>query len=291
MMRRMRALEERQLQTSSVGCWCEGFHMVQKNTSSDSYCDATAASIPLLLLLYLQSAVAELALASCPPPPRPTLPPSSFPHSQASITSSPFKGHLRGISPPSLTFTPTMSRVLTRRQQWRRVKHEKSTGSELFRTVDFSRPTLQESQSDTNVSLSKLFDSSLNLFRSVSAPGRSSMTVPIRRKKSVSFETAVVRVILIPTRQEMTKCLMDDPIWWSTDDYILFKTEALEELRELMSRHAHLDPKMASRLLYQPEYDVVFDELVSNSQRQIFRCLERPEEVNSSQHDVEAGYC
>ena len=117
------------------------------------------------------------------------------------------------------------------------------------------------------------------------------MTVPLRRKKSVSFETSVVRVILIPTRQELMKILMDDPIWWSSDDYILFKTNALEELRELMSRHAHLDPKMATRLLYQPEYDVEFNELSENAQHQPFRCLEHPKDVNSNQYDVESGYC
>ena len=201
---------------------------------------------------------------------------------------------LRGIplgSIPSLSSIPSMSKVLTRRQQWRRVKHDKTPGSELFRSVDFSRPTLQESQSDTNVSLSKLFDSSMNLFRSVSAPGRASMTVPTRRKKSVSFETSVVRVILIPTRQELMNVLIDDPIWWSTDDFILFKTDALEELRELMSRHSHLDPKMASRLLYQPEYDTEFGGLLDSTQHLSFRCLEHPEDVNPNQHDLESGYC
>ena len=116
------------------------------------------------------------------------------------------------------------------------------------------------------------------------------MTVPLRRKK-VSFETSVVRVILIPTRQELMKVLMDDPIWWSSDDYILFKTNALEELRELMSRHAHLDPKMASRLLYQPEYDSEFNDLSENALHHQFRCLEHPMDVNSNQYDVESGYC
>lgn len=183
-----------------------------------------------------------------------------------------------------------MSQVLTRRQQWRRVKHDKTAGSELFRSLDFSRPTLQESKSDTNVSLSKLFDSSLNLFRSASAPGRTSMTVPPRRRKSVSFENAVVRVILIPTRYELMKCLADDPIWWCSDDYILFKSEALNELRELMSRHTHLDPKMASRLLYQPEYDVQFNDLTAISQRTSSCCLEQSKDATVDPCDVETGF-
>ena len=85
--------------------------------------------------------------------------------------------------------------------------------------------------------------------------------------------------------------LIDDPIWWSTDDFILFKTDALEELRELMSRHSHLDPKMASRLLYQPEYDTEFGGLLDSTQHLSFRCLEHPEDVNPNQHDLESGYC
>jgi hypothetical protein len=148
---------------------------------------------------------------------------------------------------------------MTRRQQWRRVnlKYENdSSNRELFlESMDLTRPPIQSSVSDPRLTLNGLFDSAVNLLRSTSVPGNSSMETPARHKKKVSFQNSVIRIVLIPTRSEIIRVTKDDPIWWSSDDYIYFKAEAVRELKEIMSAHVNMDAKTAIKYMYQPEFN------------------------------------
>jgi hypothetical protein len=64
---------------------------------------------------------------------------------------------------------------------------------------------------------------------------------------------ATVSVVLIPTRHEIRNVTKNEPLWWTSSDYIFFKCEAIHELKEFMELHTHLDSKDAVKILYQPD--------------------------------------
>ena len=143
------------------------------------------------------------------------------------------------------------SGLLTRRQQWRRVKHEKNS-SDIMLGIG-SR--LHESSSEPRLIRNTIFES-MSFLRSLSAPLYT--TTPnstTKVKKSVSFNRRVVRVILIPTKEEMIEATAKEPLWWAPEEYTVFKNEAVAELKYVMSSHVNMDSKMSLKFLYQPEFD------------------------------------
>ena len=58
----------------------------------------------------------------------------------------------------------------------------------------------------------------------------SSKAVP---KRMVAFQP-LVRVVLIPSRQEYATADLLTTLWWEDSDYSFFKTTAVGELRALM---------------------------------------------------------
>lgn len=134
------------------------------------------------------------------------------------------------------------------------MKHVPENVESLY-SVNSTRSTLIASQSDQTLNGS-IFER-VPFLRSFSTPNAAG---PVRRKKQVSFERCVLRIVLIPTRQEIMRVTADEPIWWGSDDYASFKADAVKELKETMSRHACMDSKAAIKLLYQPDE---FDQSIS----------------------------
>ena len=69
-----------------------------------------------------------------------------------------------------------------------------------------------------------------------------------KEQRNIRF-SATVHVCLIPTRQEMK--LTIDELFWKPCDYNTFKTEAVAELKALLTSQG-LTPKQAITELYQP---------------------------------------
>lgn len=82
-----------------------------------------------------------------------------------------------------------------------------------------------------------------------------------KEQRNIRF-SATVHVCLIPTRQEMKMTI--DELFWKSCDYNTFKTEAVAELKALLTAHG-LTPKQAITKLYQPndqdreEYNMIID--------------------------------
>lgn len=74
-------------------------------------------------------------------------------------------------------------------------------------------------------------------------------------KRKVRFQ-AQVRVVLIPSRTEYSTADLAQFLWWDETDYVLFKTSAIHELKELMRFRAEkITTKEAIAILYQPSFD------------------------------------
>jgi len=82
-----------------------------------------------------------------------------------------------------------------------------------------------------------------------------------KEQRNIRF-SATVHVCLIPTRQEMK--LTIDELFWKPCDYNTFKTEAVAELKALLTSQG-LTPKQAITELYQPndqdreEYNMIIE--------------------------------
>jgi hypothetical protein len=74
---------------------------------------------------------------------------------------------------------------------------------------------------------------------------------PSSTKKQVRF-SAAVRVVLIPTVAEYRQVGLADLMWWSDCHYSEFKTSAVNELKEYMTKHTGSNAKEAIKALYQP---------------------------------------
>ncbi len=70
------------------------------------------------------------------------------------------------------------------------------------------------------------------------------------KRKSVMF-SARVHVVLIPSITEYETAGLASLMWWTDDDYRMFKQYALEEVKDFMLRFKILDSKEAIRRLYQ----------------------------------------
>ena len=70
-------------------------------------------------------------------------------------------------------------------------------------------------------------------------------------KRMVAFQP-LVRVVLIPSRQEYATADLLTTLWWEDSDYSFFKTTAVGELRALMLAKGITNLKEAIKDLYQP---------------------------------------
>ena len=79
--------------------------------------------------------------------------------------------------------------------------------------------------------------------------------------KKVTFQS-LIRVILIPSKDEYVRADLFDALWWRELDYASFKLSAFGELKSLMLSRNIKSSKEAINLLYQPSVDKNATELI-----------------------------
>jgi hypothetical protein len=79
-------------------------------------------------------------------------------------------------------------------------------------------------------------------------------TVKPVAKRRVAFQP-LVRVVLIPSRNEYIAAGLLSILWWEDSDYSSFKTSAVKELKALMISRGIYNSKEAIKVLYQPSID------------------------------------
>lgn len=95
-------------------------------------------------------------------------------------------------------------------------------------------------------------------------------------KKRVAFQP-LVRVVLIPSRNEYIAAGLLSILWWEDSDYSSFKTSAVRELKALMISRGIYNSKEAIKVLYQPgidDFDEIFNDFPSRSMSE--DCLNSP---------------
>jgi hypothetical protein len=126
--------------------------------------------------------------------------------------------------------------MLTRKQQWRRVKTRKY---ESFPKSSTRTRTLIERASSPT-------DRQLGIFeRDGSYSGREITAT----KSGLSFSHQV-RMILVPSRQDYRSSGLHSDLWWEPAEYLHFKTEAKTEVSTVMHRE-RVGLKTALNMLYQ----------------------------------------
>ena len=79
-----------------------------------------------------------------------------------------------------------------------------------------------------------------------------------KNKKCVSFSNTKYMHI-IPTRKEIIDSNLSNDLWWSNNDYMQFRFEALNELMEIKHKHPNINRQQSMKLLYQPG-NICYDE-------------------------------
>ena len=69
-------------------------------------------------------------------------------------------------------------------------------------------------------------------------------------KKRVSFNNKI-HIIIIPNIDDYKYNKIIDLLWWSDDDYNIFKNEAIKELNIILQNNKIMDINQAKNLLYQ----------------------------------------
>jgi len=77
-------------------------------------------------------------------------------------------------------------------------------------------------------------------------------------KKEVSFSDTV-HVCLIPTRNMLKESKLCETLWWSNEDYVQFKSDFIQELKEMLEKFPNISPRDSVKLLYQPD-NICYDE-------------------------------
>jgi hypothetical protein len=73
-----------------------------------------------------------------------------------------------------------------------------------------------------------------------------------KNKKSVSFSN--IRFLhIIPNRLDLVNASLLHNLWWSNNDYLRFRNDAFNEIRELQKRFPNINLKQSLKLLYQPD--------------------------------------
>ena len=106
--------------------------------------------------------------------------------------------------------------MLTRKQKWRRTKV--NSISDLLKT---------KIDGDLNSeNIPSIFENSfLNIFSC------DCNRKPVRSNVKVEF-SQIVKVILIPILKDYKDAKLDTEIWYSKDDYFLFKKEYMEDIKK-----------------------------------------------------------
>ena len=110
-----------------------------------------------------------------------------------------------------------------------------------------------------------------------------------KEQRNIRF-SATVHVCLIPTRQEMK--LTIDELFWKPCDYNTFKTEAVAELKALLTSQG-LTPKQAITELYQPndqdreEYNMIIENnnTIDDSEEMIINIDDKTNNVMNVESD------
>lgn len=166
--------------------------------------------------------------------------------------------------------------MLTRKQTWRRQSKRIERGDAhdfIYREGVFacpsppgrtaSEPNLSSDSVSVVKGISKLWATSPNF---LSSPDQQKLNTV--KKRRVKWNLGV-RVVLIPTRTEYREANLNDFIWWTSQDYPLFKKSAVEELKRAME-FLNCDGKTAIITLYQPTVDgqhLFFQEFSSASEK------------------------
>ena len=79
--------------------------------------------------------------------------------------------------------------------------------------------------------------------------------------RKVTFQT-LVRVVLIPSREEYSQADLHCKLWWTDSDYVSFKLSAVFEVKQLMLSRCFESSQQAIQTLYQPGFDVDDVEIV-----------------------------
>ena len=61
-----------------------------------------------------------------------------------------------------------------------------------------------------------------------------------KNKKNVTFSNTKYMHI-IPTRKELIEENLSNDLWWSNNDYIQFRFEALNEMMEIKEKHPNIN--------------------------------------------------
>ena len=73
-----------------------------------------------------------------------------------------------------------------------------------------------------------------------------------KNKKSVTFSN--IRFLhIIPNRLDLANATLLQYLWWSNNDYLRFRNDAFNEIRELQKRFPKINLKQSLKLLYQPD--------------------------------------
>jgi len=154
------------------------------------------------------------------------------------------------------------SGLLTRKQSWR--KQSKNVNRKEH---DF---LYQEGASDDSLGehpTRSTSEPSVNGLSNISQLGRIWATTgnlmgngvkkpaSVKGKRRVSFQP-LVRVVLIPSRDEYAHAKLLPILWWEDSDYSFFKSSAVCELKTLMLSRRFKSSQEAIRILYQPGFDV-----------------------------------
>lgn len=141
--------------------------------------------------------------------------------------------------------------MLSKKQLWRKVI---SSPRPIPRTdidqngMDISNETIVDSNNRQNSPVPGVTPRKLRSAMSLSNLSEMEKLLRPKEQRNIRF-SATVHVCLIPTRQEMKMTI--DELFWKPCDYNTFKTEAVAELKALLTSHG-LTPKQAITQLYQP---------------------------------------
>lgn len=79
-----------------------------------------------------------------------------------------------------------------------------------------------------------------------------------KNKKNVTFSN-MQYMHIIPTRKELIDENLSHDLWWSNNDYMQFRIEALNEMMEIKGKHPNINRQQSLKLLYQPG-NICYDE-------------------------------
>ena len=185
--------------------------------------------------------------------------------------------------------------MLSRKQIWRKIKSKSNNigfCSERFsNTLFFGDDIFLESSAsiEINDNPRSLPNSSPAKLKSALSLGDFSKALRATDDRILRFSSKV-QVCLIPTRKDLME-LGIDHIFWKSDDYGVFKKEAVDELRAFLTKRG-ITAKEAIKQLYQPsaqdieEYMTWDKSSKKNSSNQLDAFEDTSQELLSPENDM-----